>query len=127
MANEGKDDYQPDPKKIEAFETLSRQVQRGEEGITYGTHTQTNQGGNGNGNGKGNNKDRDRETENESELISVAAAIRRSDGRVTVPGMIIGVSTVVQMTMQTKIRCSQCNWLMAISNILLRSSQCQHS
>ena len=31
MANEGKDDYQPDPKMIELFEKLSRQIAREQE------------------------------------------------------------------------------------------------
>jgi DNA replicative helicase MCM subunit Mcm2 (Cdc46/Mcm family) len=53
--------------------------------------------------------ERKRQKQSKSELISVATAIRRSSGRVTVPGMIIGVSTVVQMTMQTEIRCVKCD------------------
>jgi DNA replicative helicase MCM subunit Mcm2 (Cdc46/Mcm family) len=52
---------------------------------------------------------RKRQKESKSELISVAAAIRRSSERVTVPGMIIGVSTVIQMTKETKITCSKCD------------------
>lgn len=44
-----------------------------------------------------------------SERISVATAIRRSSGRVTVPGMIIGVSTIIQMTCETEVKCGQCD------------------
>jgi hypothetical protein len=40
--------------------------------------------------------ERKRQKQAKSELISVATAIRRSSGRVTISGMIIGVSTVVQ-------------------------------
>jgi replicative DNA helicase Mcm len=42
------------------------------------------------------------------ESVSVSTAIRRSTGRVAVPGMIIGVSTVVQMTIETEIKCTRC-------------------
>src|SRR3954469_18310850 len=35
-AGEEKEGYQPDPKEIEAVESLSRQVQRGEERIAFG-------------------------------------------------------------------------------------------
>jgi DNA replicative helicase MCM subunit Mcm2 (Cdc46/Mcm family) len=42
------------------------------------------------------------------ELISVAEAIRRSCGRVVVKGLIIGISSVVQVVSETEFGCSSC-------------------
>ena len=43
-----------------------------------------------------------------TELISVAEAIRKSSGRVSVKGLIIGVSSVVQAVKETEFKCSNC-------------------
>jgi replicative DNA helicase Mcm len=90
MANEGKDEYQPDPKKIEEYERESKRAAAREE---YK---------------KAIEESKSKENAEKTELISVSAAIRRSSGKVAVPGMIIGVSTVVQMTTETKITCANC-------------------
>jgi hypothetical protein len=69
-------------------------------------------------NGNGNTKEQDNVTENGNDngkidLVSVATAIRRSSGKVAVPGMIIGVSTVVQMISETENRCAGCGAYLA--------------
>jgi|GEM_PF-1717052 len=43
-----------------------------------------------------------------TDLISVAEAIRRSSGRVAVKGMIIGLSSVIQVVKRTEFTCSNC-------------------
>jgi DNA replicative helicase MCM subunit Mcm2 (Cdc46/Mcm family) len=43
-----------------------------------------------------------------TELISVAEAIRRSSGKVGVNGLIIGISSVVQVVKKTEFKCSNC-------------------
>jgi DNA replicative helicase MCM subunit Mcm2 (Cdc46/Mcm family) len=42
------------------------------------------------------------------DLMSVAEAIRRSSGKVAVKGMIIGLSSVIQVVKQTEYACSSC-------------------
>src|SRR5437763_8674150 len=43
-----------------------------------------------------------------TEPISVAEAIRRSNGKVVVKGIIIGFSSVIQVVTQTEFECSKC-------------------
>jgi MCM P-loop domain/MCM OB domain/Bifunctional DNA primase/polymerase, N-terminal len=43
-----------------------------------------------------------------TELISVAEAIRKSHGRFVVKGMVIGISSVIQVVKQTTFACSSC-------------------
>jgi DNA replicative helicase MCM subunit Mcm2 (Cdc46/Mcm family) len=43
-----------------------------------------------------------------AEAISVAEAIRRSSGKVVVKGMVIGLSSVIQVVTQTEFVCSNC-------------------
>jgi DNA replicative helicase MCM subunit Mcm2 (Cdc46/Mcm family) len=96
MANEGKDDYQPDSKKIEEFEREARRELERKRFRDAVKDAQEQEG-----------------REQEAELISVSTAIRRSTGRVAIPGMIIGVSTVVQMISETETRCANCGTIIA--------------
>ena len=43
-----------------------------------------------------------------TELISVAEAIRRSSGKVAVNGLIVGMSSVIQVIKETEFECSRC-------------------
>ena len=45
---------------------------------------------------------------NRTELISVAEAIRKSSGKVGVNGLIVGISSVIQVVKETEFECSSC-------------------
>jgi DNA replicative helicase MCM subunit Mcm2 (Cdc46/Mcm family) len=46
----------------------------------------------------------------QTETLSVEQAIRRNKGRLTVPGMIIGLSSVEQIVTSTEFECSDCKY-----------------